>query len=47
MKTHSLRLPLFALASALLALFASGCGTMRGFGKDVSHAGDHIEDAAR
>jgi predicted small secreted protein len=46
MKTFSLRLPFFALASALL-LFASGCGTMRGFGKDVSNAGDHIEDAAR
>lgn len=47
MKTSSLRLSFFALASVLLALFASGCGTMRGFGKDVSHAGDHIEDAAR
>lgn len=47
MKTSALRLPFLALAAALLALFASGCGTMRGFGNDVSHAGDHIEDAAR
>lgn len=47
MKTSALRLPFFALASALLVLFASGCGTMRGIGHDVGHAGDHIEDAAR
>jgi predicted small secreted protein len=47
MKTSSFRLVSFALASVLLALFVSGCGTMRGIGHDVSHAGDHIEDAAR
>ncbi len=34
-------------ASALLALFTASCGTMRGFGRDVEHAGEHIERSAR
>jgi predicted small secreted protein len=47
MKTSSKRILFFALASTIVTLFASACSTMGGFGKDVSHAGDHIEDAAR
>jgi predicted small secreted protein len=32
----------------LLAAFAlSGCNTMQGLGKDISKAGDKIEEAAR
>ena len=38
------------LATTLLALvsvFTSGCGTARGFGRDVGHLGQGIERAAR
>ncbi len=35
------------LASALLALFGAGCATVRGFGRDVGTAGEHIEDSTR
>lgn len=47
MKTSQKRLTLFLLATALWALAATGCNTVRGFGRDVEHAGEHIEDAAR
>ncbi|HEY9144085.1 MAG TPA: entericidin A/B family lipoprotein [Arenimonas sp.] len=33
---------------AMLAAFAlSGCNTVEGFGKDVSKAGDELEEAAK
>ena len=35
------------LASALLAFFGTGCSTVRGFGRDVGKAGEHIEDSTR
>lgn len=31
---------------ALLCLSAFGCATVEGFGKDVSKAGEHLEEAA-
>ncbi|KFL37097.1 entericidin A/B family lipoprotein [Arenimonas donghaensis] len=35
------------MLAALLAAFAlSGCNTVQGFGKDVSKAGDELEEAA-
>ncbi len=38
-------------AAALLALFAAallaGCNTFEGLGKDISKAGDKIEEAAK
>jgi predicted small secreted protein len=47
MKTKTSRILILLLASAMLALFSAGCGTVRGFGRDVEHVGDHIERAAR
>jgi predicted small secreted protein len=44
MKTKLLPLVIF---SALCAMFASGCNTTRGVGKDIEKAGDKIQDAAR
>jgi predicted small secreted protein len=38
---------LLALATLSLALFTSGCNTMKGVGKDVEKTGDKIQDAAR
>ena len=35
------------LGIALLALFAVGCNTVEGMGKDISKAGDKIEEAAK
>lgn len=35
------------MLAAMLAAFAlSGCNTVQGFGKDVSKAGDELEEAA-
>ena len=34
------------LGLALLALFAVGCNTVEGLGKDISKAGETIENAA-
>lgn len=47
MKTSTKRLAVLVLASALTALFSSGCGTVHGFGHDVEKVGDHIEHASR
>jgi predicted small secreted protein len=47
MKKPSHRLTLLLLAAALVTLFSSSCGnTVRGAGKDVERAGDHIQRAA-
>jgi predicted small secreted protein len=35
------------LSLALLCLFATGCNTIEGMGKDISKAGDTIENAAK
>ena len=37
----------FLLISALLVVFSTSCSTARGFGHDVGHAGNLIENAAR
>jgi predicted small secreted protein len=34
------------LGIALLALFAAGCNTIEGMGKDIAKAGETIENAA-
>ncbi len=46
MKFNFTNVAFFALAAAAIAFMTSGCGTMHGFGKDVSSAGNHIEEAA-
>lgn len=33
-------------AIALAGLLLTGCNTFKGFGKDVSHAGDKVTDVA-
>jgi predicted small secreted protein len=35
------------LIAALTALFGASCSTVQGFGRDVEHAGEHIEESAR
>lgn len=49
MKTNtSLKhLVLFLVASALWAVVASSCNTVRGVGRDVESAGDHIQKSTR
>lgn len=47
MKTSSKNIALLMIASALIALFGAGCATVRGFGRDVGTAGEHIEDSTR
>jgi predicted small secreted protein len=47
MKTSTKRILALILSSAFFALFSSGCGTVRGFGKDVEKTGEHIEDSTR
>jgi len=47
MKTTTKKILVIALASALTALLGSSCRTAQGFGRDVEHAGEHIEEAAR
>jgi predicted small secreted protein len=42
--TH--RITLLLLAAAVLALFSSSCrNTVRGAGRDIERAGDHIQNA--
>jgi len=41
------RISVFLLLSALLVVFSTSCGTARGIGHDVGHAGNLIERAAR
>ena len=36
-----------ALAAVLAAFWLAGCNTVQGLGKDLSRAGDRIEEAAR
>jgi predicted small secreted protein len=38
---------LVALAALLATLLLVGCNTVQGLGKDLSRAGDRIEEAAR
>ena len=47
MKTSQARLILLFLASLLLTVAGTSCNTVRGVGRDVEHAGDHIENATR
>jgi predicted small secreted protein len=43
-----LKLTAFLLiASTLAVAFTSGCGTVRGFGRDVETVGGNIEESAR
>jgi predicted small secreted protein len=47
MKIPQVKVLLLASVTGLFALFASGCNTMQGAGKDIEKAGDKIQDAAR
>jgi predicted small secreted protein len=47
MKTTQKRIVMILIGSAMLALFGASCSTVRGFGRDVGTAGEHIEDASR
>jgi predicted small secreted protein len=47
MKTRIKHTILLMLASSLVAVFSSGCGTVRGIGKDVGTVGEGIEKSAR
>lgn len=47
MKSKYNRKLIILLASALFALFGTGCGTVHGLGHDVESVGDEIQDAAR
>ena len=46
MKASSKQLVLYLLLAAAFALAATGCQTTKGFGKDVEHLGDKIQDKA-
>ncbi len=41
------RISVFLLLSVLLVVFSTSCSTARGIGRDVGHAGNLIERAAR
>jgi len=47
MKTKQQRIVMIIIASALLALFSTSCGTVRGFGRDVEHTGEGIQKSTR
>jgi predicted small secreted protein len=47
MKTSYQRLALILLAAALITVIGTGCHTFHGFGRDMEHAGEHIENAGR
>ncbi len=47
MKTSFKRTAILILASALAVAFSAGCGTVRGFGRDVETVGENIEESAR
>lgn len=47
MKTSLKRTVILILATALGVVFSSGCGTVRGFGRDVETVGENIEESAR
>ena len=44
MNSSLLRLALLLLAAALSSFAIAGCQTAHGFGQDVSHLGDKIQD---
>jgi predicted small secreted protein len=46
MKTSKNNLILLILTSILFAVIGTSCRTVQGFGRDVEHTGDHIENAA-
>jgi entericidin B len=46
MKTKS-GLIVFLFASALWSLFATGCNTVQGAGKDIERGGEKLQDAAQ
>lgn len=47
MRTSYTRLTLLLLASVLCATLGASCNTVRGVGRDVGHAGRHIERSAQ
>jgi len=47
MKTPLKRITTIILASALVAALSAGCGTVRGFGRDVESVGDGIQKSTR
>lgn len=47
MKQSLKHIVILGLASALVAVSSAGCGTVRGFGKDVGAVGAGIQKAAR
>jgi predicted small secreted protein len=47
MKRSLKHIAILALAAALAAVFTSGCGTVRGFGRDVGTVGDGIQKSTR
>ena len=47
MKTSFKRTAILILASALAVIFSAGCGTVRGFGRDVGTVGEGIEKSTR
>jgi predicted small secreted protein len=46
MKTSRKNLTFLILITVLFAVIGTSCRTVRGFGSDVKHTGDHIENAA-
>lgn len=47
MKPSLKRTIILILASVLAVVFSAGCGTVRGFGRDVETVGENIEESAR
>ena len=47
MKFSLLRLTSSLLLATLMAFAVTGCQTTKGFGKDVEHLGDKIQEKAR
>lgn len=46
MKTSPKSLVILILTSIIFAVIGTSCRTVRGFGSDVEHTGDHIQEAA-
>jgi predicted small secreted protein len=47
MKTSKENIVVLILSAILFTLAGTSCRTFRGFGQDVEHAGQHIENAAQ
>jgi len=47
MTTLTKRIVVLLFVTALLAVVGIGCNTAHGFGKDVSNAGDSIQDGTK